>query len=80
MLLWGMLLGFLVFGERPDPEALPGTLIIIGSGLFILFRERVTGTPTLFRRGGWRRLRTLGLLPRRRRKRARGARDGAARR
>lgn len=69
MLLWGMLLGFLVFGERPDPASLPGTLIIIGSGLFILFRERVTGTPTLFRRGGWRRLRDIGLLPGRRRSR-----------
>ena len=39
MLLWGILLGFLVFGDLPGVAALTGAVIIIGAGLFILVRE-----------------------------------------
>ena len=39
MLLWGILLGFLVFGDLPGAAALVGAAIIVGAGLFILIRE-----------------------------------------
>lgn len=39
MLLWGILLGFLVFGELPGVSGLVGAAIIVAAGLFIVFRE-----------------------------------------
>lgn len=43
-LLWATLLGFLVFGDVPNHWTLAGAAIVIASGLYLLHRERVTGT------------------------------------
>lgn len=42
-LLWSILLGFTVFGDVPDAAMIAGATIIIGSGLYALYRERVAG-------------------------------------
>lgn len=42
-MIWAVLLGLLVFNELPDLWVAVGALVIVGSGLFILWRERVTG-------------------------------------
>jgi drug/metabolite transporter (DMT)-like permease len=39
-LLWAMVLGLLVFGDLPDRWTLLGASIVIGAGLFTLWRER----------------------------------------
>jgi drug/metabolite transporter (DMT)-like permease len=39
-LLWAMLLGYLVFGDRPDRYMLLGASIIVLSGLYAFYRER----------------------------------------
>ena len=36
-----ILLGYLVFGDKPEPRTLVGASIIIASGLYLLYRERV---------------------------------------
>lgn len=38
-LFWGILLGFLVFGDVPGIASLAGAGIIVGAGLYILIRE-----------------------------------------
>ncbi|WP_394688957.1 DMT family transporter [Hoeflea sp.] len=40
-LLWAVLMGYLLFGEIPDIFMIVGGSIVIGSGLFTLYRERV---------------------------------------
>ena len=40
-LLWAMLLGYLVFGDRPDAMMVSGASIIVASGLYAFYRERV---------------------------------------
>lgn len=40
-LLWAMLLGYLVFGDRPDAMMVTGACIIVLSGLYTFYRERV---------------------------------------
>jgi drug/metabolite transporter (DMT)-like permease len=40
-LLWAIVLGVLVFGDFPDALMITGASIIIGSGLYTLYRERV---------------------------------------
>jgi drug/metabolite transporter (DMT)-like permease len=40
-LLWAMLLGYLVFGDRPDAMMITGASIIVLSGLYAFYRERV---------------------------------------
>lgn len=40
-ILFGILAGMLIFAERPDFWTLAGSGIIVGSGLFVLWRERV---------------------------------------
>ena len=42
-LLWAILLGFLVFGDVPDLPMMLGAAIIVASGLYTLYRERVVG-------------------------------------
>jgi drug/metabolite transporter (DMT)-like permease len=42
-LIWMTLLGYLVFGDLPHRMTLVGAAIIIASGLYILYRERVHG-------------------------------------
>jgi drug/metabolite transporter (DMT)-like permease len=40
LILWGMLFGYLFFGEVIGPLTMAGAVIIIGAGLFILLREQ----------------------------------------
>lgn len=40
-LLWSMLLGWVVFGDRPGLAMLIGSLLIVAAGLYILHRELV---------------------------------------
>jgi drug/metabolite transporter (DMT)-like permease len=40
-LLWAMLLGYLVFGDRPDAMMVSGAAIIVVSGLYAFYRERI---------------------------------------
>jgi S-adenosylmethionine uptake transporter len=40
LILWGMLFGYLFFGEVMGPLTLAGAAIIIGAGLFIFLREQ----------------------------------------
>lgn len=42
-LLWAILLGFLVFGDIPDMAMIAGATIIVGSGIYTLYRERIVG-------------------------------------
>lgn len=42
-LLWSILLGLVIFGDVPDLPMTVGAAIIIGSGLYALYRERVVG-------------------------------------
>ena len=39
-LLWAIVLGFVVFGDLPDGWTLFGAAIVVGAGLFTLWRER----------------------------------------
>ena len=38
-MLWGLLLGALVFGERPDAATLAGAGLVVAAGLYTLWRE-----------------------------------------
>lgn len=42
-LLWALIIGYVVFGDVPDPLVLGGAGIVIGSGIFIILRERMLG-------------------------------------
>ena len=42
-ILWATIYGFLVFNNFPDTWTLLGTIIIIGSGLYVWIRERQLG-------------------------------------
>ncbi len=39
-LVWALLLGWFVFGDWPTPLTLLGALVVVGMGLFTLYRER----------------------------------------
>lgn len=39
-LLWALILGFVLFGDWPQPLTLAGGAIVVGSGLFTLSRQR----------------------------------------
>jgi len=39
-LLWAFAMGFLVFGNVPDVYMIVGGAIIVGSGIYTLYRER----------------------------------------
>lgn len=41
LLIWGGISGFIVLGELSDAQSLIGSLLIVGSGLYSLHRERV---------------------------------------
>jgi drug/metabolite transporter (DMT)-like permease len=43
-IIWMVSLGFIVFGDVPDRWTLIGGCIVIGSGLYLLHRERVRAT------------------------------------
>ena len=42
-MIWGLLVGYLLFGETAEPIVLAGTAIVIAAGLFIIWRERRIG-------------------------------------
>lgn len=42
-LLWSIVLGVVVFGDFPDTLMIAGSLIIVGSGIYTLYRERIVG-------------------------------------
>ncbi len=44
-LLWAIALGIIAFGELPDAAMIVGSLVICGSGLYTLYRERIRQTP-----------------------------------
>jgi drug/metabolite transporter (DMT)-like permease len=39
-LLWVTILGYAVFGDVPDLPTLAGAAVIVGSGLYVFYRER----------------------------------------
>jgi drug/metabolite transporter (DMT)-like permease len=41
IILWAILLGYLIWGDVPDTLRLLGITMIVGSGLFVMYRERV---------------------------------------
>lgn len=42
-LLWALALGYLVFGDVPDLAMIVGSAVIVASGLYMLYRERIVG-------------------------------------
>ncbi|MFU0503367.1 DMT family transporter [Pseudaminobacter sp. NGMCC 1.201702] len=44
-LLWAILLGYVIFADVPDTAMIVGAAIVIGSGLYTLYREQVVGAP-----------------------------------
>ena len=42
-LLWAVALGYLVFGDVPDLHVVAGSVVIVASGLYVLYRERARG-------------------------------------
>ena len=40
LIVWGMIFGYLIFGEMIGPLTMAGAAIIIGAGLFIFLREQ----------------------------------------
>lgn len=45
-MLWSLLLGFVLFAEVPPVLVVVGAVIVIGAGLFVIWRERRAGTVT----------------------------------
>jgi drug/metabolite transporter (DMT)-like permease len=41
MIVWAIALGWIVFGDVPDAFTLTGAAIIVGAGLYILWREQI---------------------------------------
>ncbi len=39
LMVWALLIGFFIFGEVPDYMSVAGMILIIGTGLFTLYRE-----------------------------------------
>jgi drug/metabolite transporter (DMT)-like permease len=45
LIVWAIILGYLVFGDVPDPLTLMGAAIIIVAGLYIFWREQMRRRP-----------------------------------
>jgi drug/metabolite transporter (DMT)-like permease len=45
MIVWGALLGYLVFGDVPRPNVLVGAAVIVAAGLYIFVREQARSGP-----------------------------------
>jgi drug/metabolite transporter (DMT)-like permease len=43
MIVWAVVLGYLVFGDKPDALTLSGALVIVMAGLYIFWREQLRG-------------------------------------
>lgn len=50
-LIWAAGLGVLIFGELPDSVSLAGMALIVGSGLYVMLRERKRNAPLITKRG-----------------------------
>lgn len=44
-LVWALILGFLIFGDWPDTLTLLGAALIVATGIYTLYRERVRARP-----------------------------------
>jgi drug/metabolite transporter (DMT)-like permease len=44
-MVWGVLLGAALFGNRPDPVLFMGMALVVASGLYTLWRETVRQRP-----------------------------------
>jgi drug/metabolite transporter (DMT)-like permease len=44
-LIWASILGYMAFGDLPDGWTLVGATVVIGSGLYLLARERARAAP-----------------------------------
>jgi drug/metabolite transporter (DMT)-like permease len=42
-MLWAFILGYILFGELPDHYTIGGAVVVIGAGLFVIWRERRLG-------------------------------------
>jgi drug/metabolite transporter (DMT)-like permease len=42
-IIWALIAGYFVFGDRPDVWMLLGCTVIVASGLFVFYREAVLG-------------------------------------
>jgi len=42
-MLWAFLLGYVLFGELPDAFIVIGAAVVVGAGLFVIWRERQLG-------------------------------------
>ena len=51
-LVWATALGYLVFGDFPDAFTNFGTLIVVGSGVYVVYRESVVKRTTRSGRSG----------------------------
>jgi drug/metabolite transporter (DMT)-like permease len=40
LIVYALILGYVVFGDVPDAWSLAGIVLIVGSGLFTLYREQ----------------------------------------
>ena len=45
-IVWAILLGYLIWNDFPGNQALAGAALIVGSGLFVLYRENIKGKKT----------------------------------
>lgn len=45
ILIWGLILGWLFWRELPDPGIWPGAVVLIASGLYIIYRETRQSAP-----------------------------------
>lgn len=46
VLVWAAILGVIVFGDIPDTWTIAGALIVVASGIYTVYRERVRKSPT----------------------------------
>ncbi|MGL4973717.1 MAG: EamA/RhaT family transporter, partial [Bosea sp. (in: a-proteobacteria)] len=44
-IIWMLALGWLIFGQLPDRWTFVGAAIVIASGLYLIYRERVRAVP-----------------------------------
>jgi drug/metabolite transporter (DMT)-like permease len=44
-LIWAMIVGYLVWGDRPTSDLIGGSAIVVASGLYLLWRETVRRAP-----------------------------------
>ena len=45
IVIWAVLLGYLVWGEWPDPLALMGSVLVVATGAYTVYRERTVRRP-----------------------------------